>query len=184
MERTGKVSNTQLERMRGNPQAKDELLYRGFGLTADRLSGLREGNVFERIKNAALLLDCNGFGDKITLLNLAALIDGHWDVPSRYVRLINDILVDKYGDSKKSMTMTHGWDVPWTHFFRTDIGIYRGNLEQAHQTWKNIVPSDLDWQRSLTIPLSIDAKVALLLGFYWGNLVIGRGAFAHGQMNS
>ncbi len=158
----------------GNNEAKDELLCRTYGFSIEELSEIRRGTISKRADDAVILLTSRGFSSQVNYTILPALIYREWDNPKRSEEYLRNALKYRYKTERDFIQNKFGWNVPYIQFLREEHGIYHGNLYEAHNIWKNFTPGITDWSRSLTIPFTIDERVALLLGIYWGDAHLRR----------
>lgn len=85
-----------------NPEAKDNLLCRTYGLTLEELAWIRKGNNFERFVKSARVLKSHHLDDQINSIILPALAFREWEKPRRYLNKLKWIMINRYEeDSRK-----------------------------------------------------------------------------------
>ncbi|MEK6861727.1 MAG: hypothetical protein AABY07_07190 [Nanoarchaeota archaeon] len=134
-------------------------------LTRGELRGIKRGNLEARIKRAICILNNSGVIG-IGAKTIAVLVSGK-DLEISSVQ-IKKFVRERYGHKFHSAKEDYGFDIPLLQPIREELGLYDGNLYDAKKVyWNGLTPSSYDFLRNVRIPLSVDKKLAELLGIIW-----------------
>jgi hypothetical protein len=172
MVREAIITKAVLAGVNGDSLARDRLLIRTLGVTQDEIDSCRVGYIEQRILYAADLLKNKGYPSEIKSYTLGALIEEEWSTPLKASSKVGNWLRERYSRDRIRIAKEVDLKVTNTHLLREEVGAYTGNLVEAKRVWPHLEAGVNDWLRSVTIPTTIDARVALLLGIYWGDAYV------------
>jgi|GEM_PF-4813891 len=139
------------------------LVQEGFSLP--ELSRIRSiDNPLLQLREAGKLFSDLGWHN-FSQIQLAMVIVP-WETQKRN-NMISSILKKMYSKKRDELNEQYNIGTNCMQLLREETGNYYGNLNEARKIWPKFVPGTRDWKNNITLPLTIDKKVAQLLGVIW-----------------
>lgn len=134
------------------------------GFSRDKLARIRSiescAEQLEEAGKAFARLDWHDFSQ-----TQLAMVTVPWEMQKKR-NVVSGKLTRTYREERDQLN-EEGLNTNCMQLLRENTGNYHGNLRQARGVWPKFIPQTRDWKNDIILPLSIDRRVAQLLGIIW-----------------